>query len=62
MKKKILYLFSDTGGGHRAGAKALINAVEEVKPKTYDQEMIDVFAECSGFLNIFAPRHIPKER
>lgn len=58
-KKKILYLFSDTGGGHRAGARALINAVEETKPAAYDQEMIDVFAQCSGFLNIFAKLYAP---
>ena len=33
MKKKILYLFSDTGGGHRSAATALIKAVEELKKK-----------------------------
>jgi 1,2-diacylglycerol 3-beta-galactosyltransferase len=59
MKKKVLYLFSDTGGGHRSGAKALMNAVEGTKPKQFDQEMIDVFAECSGFLNIFAKLYSP---
>lgn len=59
MKKKILYLFSDTGGGHRAGAKALIGAVEQSRPDTFEQEMIDVFAECSGFLNIFAKLYSP---
>ncbi|MBI5700257.1 glycosyltransferase [Candidatus Saganbacteria bacterium] len=59
MKKKILYLFSDTGGGHRAGAKALMNSVELVKPNTFEQEMIDVFSELSGFLNIFAKLYSP---
>lgn len=59
MKKKILYLFSDTGGGHRAGAKALMSAVEQVKPNAFDQEMVDVFSECSGFLNIFAKLYAP---
>jgi len=59
MKKKILYLFSDTGGGHRSGAQALINAVEQTRPGQFDQEMVDVFAECSGFLNIFARLYAP---
>jgi len=59
MKKKILYLFSDTGGGHRSGAKALMNAVNELKPGRFEQEMVDVFAECSGFLNIFARLYAP---
>ncbi len=60
MKKKILYLFSDTGGGHRSAAKALIKAVEEVKKTDPPiQEMVDVFAECSGFLNILAKLYAP---
>ncbi|OGC23826.1 hypothetical protein A3J90_00940 [candidate division WOR-1 bacterium RIFOXYC2_FULL_37_10] len=58
-KKNILYLFSDTGGGHRAGAKSLMEAVEELKPQKYNQEMIDVFAKCSGFLNVFAKLYAP---
>lgn len=60
MKKKILYLFSDTGGGHRSAATALIKAVEELKKSDPPiQEMVDVFAECSGFLNIFAKLYAP---
>jgi len=60
MKKKILYLFSDTGGGHRSAATALMRAVEELKGKEAPvQEMVDVFAECSKFLNIFAKLYGP---
>lgn len=60
MKKKILYLFSDTGGGHRSAATALIKAVEQLKRKDPPiQEMVDVFAECSGFLNILAKLYAP---
>ncbi len=55
MKKKILYLFSDTGGGHRSAASAIIKAVDA----RANQEMIDVFAEGSGFLNIFAKLYAP---
>ncbi|MBU0672279.1 MAG: glycosyltransferase [Candidatus Margulisbacteria bacterium] len=59
MKKKILYLFSDTGGGHRSAATAIINAVEHLKKGKYSQKMVDVFAECSGFLNVFAKLYGP---
>ncbi|MFH1826654.1 MAG: glycosyltransferase [bacterium] len=59
MKKKILYLFSDTGGGHRSAATAIIHAVEHVHKNKFDQEMIDVFATCSGFLNMFAKLYGP---
>lgn len=55
MKKKILYLFSDTGGGHRSAATAIMKAVG----KRVDQEMIDVFAQGSGFLNVFAKLYSP---
>jgi len=59
MKKKILYLFSDTGGGHRSAATAVIRAVDHLRRDTYVQEMTDVFAECSGFLNVFAKLYGP---
>jgi 1,2-diacylglycerol 3-beta-galactosyltransferase len=60
MKKKILYLFSDTGGGHRSAAAALIKTVEEMKKSDPPvQEMVDVFAECSGFLNALAKLYAP---
>jgi 1,2-diacylglycerol 3-beta-galactosyltransferase len=59
MKKKILYLFSDTGGGHRSAAAAIIRAVEQLKKEGPHQEMVDVFAACSGFLNIFAKMYAP---
>ncbi len=59
MKKKILYLFSDTGGGHRSAANAIINAVDHLQKEKHHQEMIDVFATCSGFLNIFARLYAP---
>lgn len=59
MKKKILYLFSDTGGGHRSAATALTKAVKELKGDEVAQEMVDVFAQCSGFLNVFAKLYAP---
>ncbi|MFH1286748.1 MAG: glycosyltransferase [Candidatus Magasanikbacteria bacterium] len=57
--KKILYLFSDTGGGHRAAANALISGVEEIAEKKVHQKMIDVFAECSDFLGAISKLYGP---
>jgi 1,2-diacylglycerol 3-beta-galactosyltransferase len=59
MKKSILYLMSDTGGGHRASAEALISTVDELYPHKFNQKMVDVFAQCSSFLNIFARLYAP---
>ncbi len=58
MKKKILYLFSDTGGGHRASVNALRAAIQKLDPGV-DQEMVDLFAQSSKFLNIFAKMYSP---
>jgi 1,2-diacylglycerol 3-beta-galactosyltransferase len=57
--KKILYLYSDTGGGHRAAAKSLMSAVTRLKGDAVAQDMIDVFASGSSFLNIFAKAYAP---
>ena len=35
-KKKILFLLSDTGGGHRASAMAISEAVETLYPGQYE--------------------------
>lgn len=59
MKKKILYLFSDTGGGHRSAAAAIVRGVEHLHKDLVEQEMVDVFAACSGFLNVFAKLYAP---
>jgi len=59
LKKKILYLYSDTGGGHRAAANSLISAVKQLKGGEVEQEAIDVFASGSSFLNIFAKAYAP---
>jgi len=58
-KKKILYLYSDTGGGHRAAVNSLISAVKQLKGNEVEQEAIDVFASGSSFLNIFARAYAP---
>ncbi len=62
LRKKILYLYSDTGGGHRAAAKSLISAVKILKGDEIEQEAIDVFASGSSFLNVFARGYAPMIR
>jgi 1,2-diacylglycerol 3-beta-galactosyltransferase len=42
-KPKILVLFSDTGGGHRSAAQAVIEALEEKHPGGFALDMVDVF-------------------
>ncbi|MFH1362318.1 MAG: hypothetical protein ABIH69_06685, partial [bacterium] len=59
IKKKILYLYSDTGGGHRASANAIMQAAEQLRGQELEQEKVDVFCECSKFLNVFARLYGP---
>lgn len=44
-KPHILFLFSDTGGGHRSAAKAIIEALELYHPGKVTTEMLDFFVE-----------------
>jgi len=58
--KKILYLFSDTGGGHRSAANALIKTVEEIMGDNAPrQEMTDVFASSNKFISLLANLYAP---
>jgi 1,2-diacylglycerol 3-beta-galactosyltransferase len=41
----IVFLFSDTGGGHRSAAQAIIEAINLEFPGQTTQEMVDVFRE-----------------
>jgi 1,2-diacylglycerol 3-beta-galactosyltransferase len=48
-KPHILFLFSDTGGGHRSASEAIIEAVHAQYGDTVTTEMVDIFKE-------YAPR------
>lgn len=41
----ILFLFSDTGGGHRSAAEAIIEAIGLEFGDTYSTEMVDIFKD-----------------
>ena len=46
-KPHIVFLFSDTGGGHRSAAEAIIEALNLEFPEEFTYEMVDFFKEYS---------------
>jgi len=42
-RPRLLFLFSDTGGGHRSAAEAIIGALEHGFPGQFNSEMVDIF-------------------
>ena len=48
-KPHILFLFSDTGGGHRSATEAIIEALELEYPDQFSYEKVDIFKD-------YAPR------
>jgi 1,2-diacylglycerol 3-beta-galactosyltransferase len=59
IKPKILFLFSDTGGGHRSAAEAIIEAIELEFPNRFDTEMVDIFRKYAPLPLNFAPDIYP---
>jgi 1,2-diacylglycerol 3-beta-galactosyltransferase len=57
-KPHIIFLFSDTGGGHRSAAEAIIEALGLEFPREFTYEMIDFFADYSPPpLNLAGPTY-----
>lgn len=55
-KKKVLILMSDTGGGHRASAQALDQALNEQFPEKFDVEIMDIWTDHANWpYNKFVP-------
>lgn len=46
-KKRIVFLFSDTGGGHRSAAEAIIESLNLEYPGHFQYDMVDFFKEYS---------------
>lgn len=44
-RKRLLFLFSDTGGGHRSATEAMIEALNLEFPGSFDCAMVDFFRE-----------------
>ena len=55
----ILFLFSDTGGGHRSAAEAIIEALNLEFPDQFTTEMVDIFREYAPPPFNLAPRIYP---
>lgn len=55
-RKKLLILMSDTGGGHRASAQALDQAIQEQFPGKIDVEILDIWTRHARWpYNKFVP-------
>ena len=48
-RQQIVFLYSDTGGGHRSAAEAICEGLELEFPGRFDLQMVD-------FLRHYAPR------
>jgi len=59
-KKKIVFLFSDTGGGHRSSAEAIIEAIELEFPGLFEFKMIDIFRDYGPIPLDHAPEIYPQ--
>lgn len=58
-RKRVLFLFSDTGGGHRSATLALIEALGLEFPDTFDCKMVDVFRDYLPAPLRYAPEMYP---
>ena len=59
MSKRILFLMSDTGGGHRAAAEAIAAALHMKYGEKVDIELVDVFKAYSPFPWNYMPELYP---
>jgi len=58
-KARVLFLFSDTGGGHRSAAEAIIEALELEYPDCIIPEMVDIFKQYAPPPLDLAPEMYP---
>ncbi len=59
MTKRVLILMSDTGGGHRAAAEAIRDALKRQHGTAVEVELVDVFRQYSPFPLKYAPETYP---
>mmetsp|Transcript_5663 Transcript_5663/g.13512 ORF Transcript_5663/g.13512 Transcript_5663/m.13512 type:complete len:543 (+) Transcript_5663:1269-2897(+) len=48
-KKRVLFLISDTGGGHRASAEAIQSALDELYPGQLQCDIVDIWTQHGGW-------------
>jgi 1,2-diacylglycerol 3-beta-galactosyltransferase len=56
-RPKVLFLFSDTGGGHRSAAEAIIEALNLYYPDKFETEMVDIFLAAPKPLDLAIPTY-----
>lgn len=56
---RIVFLFSDTGGGHRSASEAIIEAIQLEYPNQFTTEMVDIFLQYAPSPFNLAPRVYP---
>ena len=56
---RLLFLYSDTGGGHRSAVEAITEALELEFPGQYSAEKVDFFKEYAPMPMKFAPEIYP---
>lgn len=57
-KLKVLLLMSDTGGGHRASAQAIVGALEKLHPGCFDADIYDIWTDAAPWpLNQLVPMY-----
>jgi len=59
-RARALFLFSDTGGGHRSAAEAIIEALELQYPGAFDIQLIDFFKSYAPRPLKWAPEAYPE--
>ncbi len=58
MTKRVLFLISDTGGGHRAGAQAVGAALDEIDGETrFEWRIDDIATHCTFPLSALGPAY-----
>jgi 1,2-diacylglycerol 3-beta-galactosyltransferase len=58
--KRILLLYSDTGGGHRSAALAIREALESLYPGRYQVDLLDALTEYAPRPLSYAPQFYPE--
>jgi len=59
-RPRVLFLFSDTGGGHRSAAEAIIEAMQADFASRFSLEMVDIFKQYAPPPLNFLPDLYPK--
>ncbi len=57
---RILFLFSDTGGGHRSAAEAIIEAIHMQYGDRFNIQMVDIFKDYAPLLLKYMPELYPR--